>query len=332
MSLRAISRTATALALCAALMASRATDAAEESAQTYPSRTTKIVVPYPAGSMPDSLARFVAEKLQAGFGQPFVIDNRPGGSTLLGAKVAANAAADGYTLFLPTVTTLSIAPQISSKSGVDPLRDFTPIARLGATNFFLIVRAAFPATTLAEWIAEVRRNPGKFSYASAGIGTPHHIFMELLKRELGLDIVHVPYKSGSEAVPDLLAGRVDMSFLDGLVAYPHITGGQLRALGTSMGKGSDLIQSVPPIAATLSGFDWSGWIALAGPREMPATLVERIAARVASIKETPQYADILRSSIMEPLPPLSPAETAAFVRAEFQRWGPIIKLSGAVAE
>src|SRR6201996_2998236 len=158
----------------------------------YPSRPIKLIVPYPAGSLVDLLGRSVGDALSTSLKQPVVVDNKPGASTLLGAMAAAKAAPDGYTLLIPTVTTLSIAPQLIASPGIDPLKDFTPIARLGATSFFLSVNPSFPAHTMSEWIAEVKSHPGKYSYASAGVGTPHHIFMEQLKTQLGLNIVHVP--------------------------------------------------------------------------------------------------------------------------------------------
>src|SRR5580692_7668690 len=303
---------------------------AQDALANYPRFPIKIVVPYPAGSIPDTLGRMIGDQLQTQLGKPVVIENRAGASTLLGAKVVATAEPDGYTLLIPTVTTLSIAPQLNPKTGVDPVNDFTPIARLGATNFFLVVRSSFPAKTMREWIDEVKRNPGKYRYASAGIGTPHHIFMELLKQQLGLDITHVPYKGSVEAVPDLLAGRVDMAFLDGSQAVSHIKSGELQALGTSMAKQTDLIEGVPPIAATVPGFDWSGWIMIAGPHGMPEAVVARIAAQVAEVQATPRFSEALRNALMEAMPPLSPDQTAAFVRDEYQRWKPVIKLSGAV--
>jgi tripartite-type tricarboxylate transporter receptor subunit TctC len=303
---------------------------AEDGAADYPASPVKIIVPYPAGAIPDTLGRMVAEQMQSEFGKPVVVENRAGGSTLIGAKVVANAEPDGYTLLIPTVTTLGIAPRLNPKLGVDPINDFTPIARLGGTNFFLVVRSSFPATTVREWIDEVKRNPGKYRYASAGIGTPHHIFMELLKKQFGLDITHVPYKGSIEALPDLLAERVDMAFLDGSQAVPSVTSGKLRALGTSMAKQTDLIDGVPPIAATVPGFDWSGWIAVAGPRGMRKPVVERIAAQIAKLQATPRFAGALRNSLMETMPALSPDQTAAFVRDEYVRWKPVIELSGAI--
>src|SRR5476649_1928003 len=303
---------------------------AQDAAANYPSSPVKIIVPYPPGSIPDTLGRMIGDRLQSQFGKPVVIENRAGASTLLGAKAVAGAEPDGYTLLIPTVTTLSIAPQLNPKTGVDPVKDFTPIARLGGTNFFLVVHSSFPAKTIREWIEEVKRNPGKYTYASAGIGTPHHIFMELLKKQLGLDITHVPYKGSVEAVPDLLSGRVDMAFLDGSQAVSHIKSGALQALGTSMAKQTDLIEGVPPISATVPGFDWSGWIMLAGPRGMPKPVVNRIATQVAELQATPRFAGALHNALMETMPVLSPDLTAAFVRDEYDRWKPVIKLSGAV--
>jgi tripartite-type tricarboxylate transporter receptor subunit TctC len=303
---------------------------AQQGTANYPSFPIKIVVPYPAGSIPDTLGRMIGDQLQTQFGKPVVVENRAGASTLLGAKVVSNAEPDGYTLLIPTVTTLSIAPQLSSNTGVDPINDFTPIARLGATNFFLVVGASFPAKSIREWIDEVKRNPGKYRYASAGIGTPHHIFMELLKKQFGLDITHVPYKGSVEAMPDLLAGRVDMAFLDGSQAVSHIKSGKLKALGTSMARQTDLVEGVPPIAATVPGFDWSGWIMIAGPRGMPKPVVTRIATQIAQLQATPRFADALRNALMEAMPPLSPDQAAVFVRDEYERWKPVIKLSGAV--
>jgi tripartite-type tricarboxylate transporter receptor subunit TctC len=154
--------------------------------------------------------------------------------------------------------------------------------------------------------------------------------MELLKKQFGLDITHVPYKGSIEALPDLLAERVDMAFLDGSQAVSSVTSGKLRALGTTMAKRTDLIDGVPPIADTVPGFDWSGWIAVAGPRGMPKPVVARIAAQIAQLQATPRFAGALRNSLMEAMPVLSPDETAAFVHDEYARWKSVVELSGAV--
>lgn len=318
------------LLLCAAALLCLGPDVVRAQDANYPSRPVKIIVPYPPGALPDLFARLLAERLQVALGQPFVLENRPGGSTLLGAKQASNADADGYTLLLPTVTTLSIAPHIHAKMGVDPVNGFTPIARLGATNFFLTVRASFPAKTMREWIEEVRGHPGKYFYGTSGVGTPHHIFMEMLKKELKLDIVHIPYKGGNEVVPELLAERIDMAFMDGVQALSHLQSGKFRALGTTMARHTTLIEGAPPIADIIPNFDWSGWMAFAGPPNMPKPVVERIAGVIAQFQKTPEYGAFLKKAIMEPMPYLSPDQTAAFVRSEFERWAPVTRASGAI--
>ncbi len=305
---------------------------ADEAASNYPSHAVKIIVPYPAGGIPDILGRLVAEQMQEKLGQPAVVENKPGGSTLIGAKFVSSAQPDGYTLLIPSVSTLSIAPQINPTLGVDPVKDFTPIALLGATNFYLIVPSSFPAKTMAEWIKEVRSHPGKYTYASAGLGTPHHIFMELLKHKLGLKITHIPYKGSNAAVPDLLANRVNMSFLDGSQALAYIRSGKMRALGTTMAKRTTLIKGIPPIADTVPGFDWSGWIAVAGPPNMPKSIVTVIAKQIVALQATPRFQTTLKNALMEILPALSPDETAAFVRNEYKRWKPAIELSGAIVK
>jgi tripartite-type tricarboxylate transporter receptor subunit TctC len=321
-----------AIAIASAVTVALAITTTAVSAQTpYPSQPIKLIVPYPAGSLVDVLGRSIGDTLAASLKQPVVVDNKPGASTLIGAKAVATAPADGYTLLIPTVTTLSIAPQLVSKAGVDPLSEFTPIARLGATSFFLSVNPSFPARTMAEWIAEVKKRPGKYTYASAGHGTPHHIFMELLKTQLGLDIVHVPYKGSSSAIADLLEGRVDMAFLDGTLAIPNVKAGKLFAVGLSMAKHSVLLPSVPPIAETVPGFDWSGWIAVAGPANMPAPVVKLLADQIRTMQATPQFSNLLNAAAMEPTEPIPPDEFAAFFRSEYSRWGPAIKASGATS-
>lgn len=299
---------------------------------TYPNKPVKLVVPFPAGSLVDILGRSIAESLQTTFKQPFIIDNRAGASTLLGAKVVAASPPDGYTLMVPTVTTMSLAPQLLSKPGIDPLKELTPIARLGATNFFLTVVPGFPARNMKDWIAVVKANPGKYSYASSGSGSPHHIFMELLKKQLGLDIVHVPYRGSVSSIPDLLSEKVDMAFLDGTLAIPNIKAGKLFTVGTSMAKRSVLMPSVQPIADTVPGYDWSGWIGFGGPAHMPAAIVALINGEIRKMQATPAYAELLDRAAMEPTDHLNPAQMQDFVKSEYQRWGPAIKASGATID
>jgi len=300
--------------------------------KNYPNKPVKIVVPFTAGSLVDVLGRAIGEELQSSLKQTFIIENKAGASTLLAAKSVAVAAPDGYTLMVPTVTTLSLGPQLMANPGFDPLKDLTPIARLGVTNFFLVTNPAFPARNMKDWIEVVRKNPGKYSYASSGNGSPQHIFMELLKKQLGLNITHIPYKGSNTSMIDLLSGQVDMSFIDGTLAIPHLKTNKLYALGTSMAKRTVLVPSVPPIAETVPGFDWSGWIAFAGPPNMPGPIVDLLADKLKKFQATPAYAVLLDKAAMEPSDPLSPAEMAEFVRKEYRRWSPAIQNSGAVVD
>ena len=300
--------------------------------KNYPNKPVKIVVPFTAGSLVDVLGRAIGEELQSSLKQSFIIENKAGASTLLAAKAVAVAAPDGYTLMVPTVTTLSLGPQLMANPGFDPLKDLTPIARLGVTNFFLVTNPAFPARSMKDWIEVVRKNPGKYSYASSGNGSPQHIFMELLKKQLGLNITHIPYKGSNTSMIDLLSGQVDMSFIDGTLAIPHLKTNKLYALGTSMAKRTVLVPSVPPIAETVPGFDWSGWIAFAGPPNMPGPIVDLLADKLKKFQATPAYAVLLDKAAMEPSDPLSPAEMAEFVRKEYRRWSPAIQNSGAVVD
>jgi tripartite-type tricarboxylate transporter receptor subunit TctC len=294
----------------------------------WPSRPVRIVVPLPPGSIPDLLGRAIGNHLQTAFKQPFVAENRAGASTLLAARVVANAPPDGYTLMVPTVTTLSLAPQLITKSGIDPLKDLSAISLLGATNFFLCVHPSFPARNLKDWIEAVRKAPGKYTYASTGNGSPHHIFMELLKKQLNLDIVHVPYNGSEPSMLDLLSGKVDMAFLSGVLGISNMKTGKLLGLGMSMAKRSVLMDTVPPIAETVPGFDWAGWIAFGGPANLPPHVVNRIAGEVAKLQGTPQYAELLQRTAMEPLDPIPAARMSEFVRDEYRRWGAAIKASG----
>lgn len=298
----------------------------------YPNKPVKIIVPFTAGSLVDVLGRAIGEELQGTLKQSFVIENKAGASTLLAAKIVASAQPDGYTLMLPTVTTLSLGPQLMSNPGFDPLKDVTPIARLGLTNFFLVVTPSFPARNMKDWIEMVRKNPGKYSYASSGNGSPQHIFMELLKKQLGLHLTHIPYRGSNTSMVDLLSGQIDMAFIDGTLAIPHLKTNKLFAMGTSMAKRTVLMPSIPPIADTVTGFDWSGWIAFAGPPNLPGPIVELLSDRIRKFQGTPAYAALLDKAAMEPSEPLSPAEMSEFVKREYRRWTPAIQNSGAVVD
>src|SRR5438876_3823933 len=208
---------------------------------TYPDRPIKLVVPYPPGALTDLLARAIGERLSASLRQPVIVDNKPGAGTLLGAEYVAKQPADGYTLLMATSTTLGISPALYRPSPIDPIRDFAPISQVGSVNFFLIANPAFPAKNVREMMETIRKSPGKYNYASVGSGSPHHLFMETLKTEVGLEIQHVPYKGTPAALTDLLAGSIQVMFADATIALPNIQAGKVIALGTSAAKQTTLL-------------------------------------------------------------------------------------------
>src|SRR5438034_1070281 len=227
--------------------------------ESYPNRPIHLVVPYPPGALTDLLGRTIANRLGAALKQPVVVDNKPGAGTLVGAEFVAKQPADGYTLLMATSTTLGISPALYRPSPIDPIRDFAPISQVGSVNFFLIANPAFPAKNVREMIETIRKSPGKYNYASVGSGSPHHLFMETLKTELDLEIQHVPYKGTPAALTDLLAGAIQVMFADATIALPNIQADKVIALGTSAAKQTTLLPRVPPMAATVSGFDWQAW-------------------------------------------------------------------------
>jgi tripartite-type tricarboxylate transporter receptor subunit TctC len=303
--------------------------AAQAAGQAFPARPIRLVVPFPPGGAVDFYARVVQQPLAEALGQTVIIDNRAGASGMVGAELVAKSAPDGYTLLMATSTTLGISPALYKSSPIDPVRDFAPVSQVGSVNFFLIANPAFPAKTVGEAIEAIRGNPGKFNYASVGSGSPHHLFMEALKAELGLSIQHVPYKGTQAAIPDLLTGGVQMMFADATVAVPNIQAGKVTPLGTSSAKPTTLVPGVPPIAATVKGFDWEAWQGIVAPAATPPAIVAKLAAELQRIQSTPEFREQLRKFGMESAPPHTPAEFAAIVAAEQPRWQKAVKDSGA---
>jgi len=298
-------------------------------AQDYPSRPLRFIVPYPPGALTDVLARAIADRLSTALKQPVLVENRAGAGTLLGADLVAKAPADGYTLLMATSTTLGISPAMYAKPAIDPVKDFAPVSLVGSVNFFLVTTTAFPARNVRDLIDQVKRNPGRFNYASSGSGSPHHLFMEVFKKEQGLDIQHVPYKGSALAVLDIIGGKPEMMFLDFSVAVPNIKGGKITALGTSAGKQSVLMPEVPPISATLPGFDWQAWQGVVTTGGTPATVVARLNAEMQRFQNTDDFRALLVKFGMEPWVPNTPEQFGDIVRNDVGRWAAVVKSSGA---
>jgi tripartite-type tricarboxylate transporter receptor subunit TctC len=317
------------LALLSAMTMARAQAPSPASVASYPDRPIKLVVPYPPAALTDLLARAIAERLSPALGTPVVVENRPGAGTLVGAEFVARSPADGYTLLMATSTTLGISPALYQPSPIDPVKAFSPVSQVGTVNFFLIANVDFPAKNLREAIDVIRRNPGKFNYASVGSGSPHHLFMEALKSEAGLDIRHVPYKGTPAALTDLLGGSIQIMFADATIAVPNIQARKVNALGTSVAKPSTLMPEVPPIASVIAGFDWQAWQGIVAPANTPPAIVARLSTELQRIQATPEFRQQLIRFGMEPIPAQTPEQFAAAIVAEQPRWAKAIKDSGA---
>ena len=297
-------------------------------AQEYPARPLRFIVPYAPGALTDVLARTIGERLSTALKQPVVVENRAGAGTLLGAELVAKAPADGYTLLMATSTTLGISPAIYAKPAINPVKDFAAVSLVGSVNFFLVTSPAFPVKNVNEFIAQVKRNPGKFNYASSGSGSPHHLFMEVLKKDQGLDIQHVPYKGSALAVLDIIGGKPEMMFLDFTVAVPNIKAGKITALGTSAGKQSVLMPEVPPISATLPGFDWQAWQGVVTTGGTPPAVVARLNAEMQKFQNTEEFRALLVRFGMEPWSPNTAADFAEIVKNDVSRWAGVVKAAG----
>ncbi len=312
------------LALLAAALVSTAAQA-----QDYPAKPIRFIVPYPPGALTDVLARSLGERLGAALKQPVVVENRAGAGTLVGAELVARAPSDGYTLLMATSTTLGISPAMYSKPQIDPVKDFAPVSLVGSVNFFLVTSPSFPAKSVKELIELVRQNPGRFNYASSGSGSPHHLFMEVFKKDLGLDIQHVPYKGSALAVVDIIGGKPEMMFLDFSVAVPNIQAGKIAALGTSAAKQSVLMPAVAPIAQTVPGFDWQAWQGVVATGGTPRAVIARLNAEMQRFQNTDEFRALLVKFGMEPWAPNTPQQFAEIVKNDLGRWAAVVKASGA---
>jgi tripartite-type tricarboxylate transporter receptor subunit TctC len=298
-------------------------------AQSYPTRTIKIVVPFPPGGPTDVTARIFAERLQARLGQPVIVESRPGGGGgTVGAKAVASSEPEGYTLLFALTGTLTIAPAIFKNSGYDPLKSFAPVAMAATGAQVLTVHPSLPVKTVAERVAYAKANPGKVSYASPGFGTQPHLLGELLKSETGAQVVHVPYRGSAPAVTDLLAGQVQMMFDAPTTLAAHVESGKLRALSVSTDKRIARLPDTPTTAEAgfpnLAASLWGGFVAPAGTP--PAVIAKLNEAINAELKTDSMRASLARFA-MEP-EIKTPQEFSAFIGAEVKKWAGVVNAAG----
>jgi len=302
-------------------------------AQAWPSKPVRVIIPYPPGGGAEAAARFLANHYTQAFGQSFVIDNRPGGNTVIGAEAAARAPADGYTLFITGGSTMSVQPYVfAGKLPYDPLADFTPVTQVSHFPFILLVPASLKVNTLAELVAHVKARPGQLSYASNGSGAMAHLGMEMLKIATGMDLLHVPYKGFGPALPDLLSGRVSVMMADLAPVGQQVRAGQLKALAVTSQQRSSFLPEVPTIAELgVAGYELDVWFGLFTPAKTPADIVAKLNAEARRYLTSPEAKETYGKVGHEPLPSSGEAVRARIV-AEQKTFAKAVKDAGVKPE
>ena len=306
--------------------------AAAAAAQPYPAKPIRLVVPFPPGGAVDFYARVVQPALSEALGQSVLIDNKAGASGMVGAAIVAQSPPDGYTLLLGNIASLAINVGIYDKMPYDPRRDFSHIVRTVDVNYVLVTHPGVPARTVAELITHAKANPGKLSYGSAGSGSLPHLGTELLKAQVGIDMVHVPYKGGGPMVTDALGGQIQVVLGDQANLMPHVQTGKLRALAVATTKRSVNAPGIPTIAESgVPGFDATAWQGLVGPAGLPAEVVKTLNEAFNKVMATPAIRDKLVGGGLEPIGG-TPQQFSRFIDSEISKWVKIAKEVGAKAE
>jgi tripartite-type tricarboxylate transporter receptor subunit TctC len=294
-------------------------------AQAYPNRPVKVVVPWPPGQATDIAARVVAEKLQQLLGQPFVVDNRPGAGGSIGSDVVAKSAPDGYTLLAASSGPISIMPNLQ-KVPYDPLKDLAPISLICATPFALVTHPSFPAANAAEFVALVKANPGKYTFASSGTGATAHLFAELFNSMAGLQARHVPYKGSAPALTDVMNGQVSYAVETVAATMAHIKSGRLKAYGVTTARRAGAMPELAPLAeaAGVPGYDAAAWIGYAAPAGTPREVLARISGEMRKLLAEPEIKERLVGLGLDAVA-TTPDEMASFMRKEQERYGTVIR-------
>ncbi|MBR0757398.1 tripartite tricarboxylate transporter substrate binding protein [Bradyrhizobium jicamae] len=298
----------------------------------YPSRTIKMIVPYPAGGTTDLLGRLVADQIKTGLNATVIVENKPGAGTTLGAEQVAKSDPDGYTLLMATSTTLAINKTLYRKLPYDPVTDFAAVGLVAGVPFALIVNPSLPVKSLAEFIAYAKSRPG-LAYGSAGNGSPQHLGAEMLKAAARIDIRHVPYRGSVAAMQDVVAGHIPFMMVDLQPALQQIHEGKVRVLGVTTPKRVAAAPDIPTIAESgLPGFELVAWQGVVAPAHTPKVIVDRLAGEIGRLVADPATRERLKTLSLELLPPSTPDSFAAYIKAEVDRWAVIVKNSGADIE
>jgi len=300
-------------------------------AQAWPSKPVKIVVPFAAGGPADIYARAIGEKLSHALGQSFVVEDKPGGGSIVGTDAVAKSAPDGYTLLMMSNTHTVNESLIPAKSFV-LLRDFVPVAPVNYSDLVMVVHPSVPAATVKEFVALAKAQPGRLNYASSGPGTPYHMAGELFKAMAGVDVVHVPYKGSSGARTDILGGQVQMMFDAITTMAPHVRAGKLRALGSTGKARSSVLPDVPTVGeAGVAGYEAVIWLGILAPAGTPRAIVERLNAEITKITASAEMRDAWAKQGATAMS-MTTEEFGRYLREDIEKWSRIVKVSGARAD
>ncbi len=297
-------------------------------AQQYPNKPVRVIIPWPPGQATDLAARIVGEKLSQQMGQTFIMENRPGAGGAIGTEAVAKAAPDGYTLLASSSGPISIMPNLQ-KIPYDPLKDLAPISLTARAPFALIAHPSFPAANAREFVALVRANPGKYTFASSGTGATAHLFGELFNSMAKLNAVHVPYKGSAPAMTDLIGGQVSYAIETVASIVGHVKSGRVKVYGVTTAKRAAALPDVPSLAeaADIPGYDVAAWIGYHAPAGTPREIIVRLAAEIQKAMQAPDMRDRYIALGLEQASS-TPDELAAYMRVEQERYGTIIKNAG----
>lgn len=300
-------------------------------AQVYPSKPVRMIVGFPPGGATDLVGRALQPRMSAALGQQVVIDNRPGANGIISGELTAHAEPDGYTILLGHIGMLVISPAIQ-KVPYDPFKDFAPIGQTVSLQNIVITHPTTPAKTLKELIALARSKPAQVNYATSGIGSPGHLAAVLLESMADIRLSHIPYKGGGPAITDLLAGHVPVFIAVISTGVPHVQAGKARALAVTGSRRAEAVPDVPTVAeAGVPGYAATNWYGLLAPPKTPKAVIDRINREMTAALKAPEVSDALKSRGIDPAAS-SPADFAAFIKAEDAKWSKVIRQSGIKAE
>lgn len=303
------------------------------SAQTYPHRPIRFVVPYPPGGSTDFIARILQQHLPAALGQSIVIDNRGGAGGMVGTDISAKATPDGYTLLVTAEPPITIHPSVYAKLPYDPIRDVPAIMQLINYALLAVVHPSVPVTSVKDLMQAAKAQPGKLRYSHAGVGTTPHLAAELFKMMVDVDIISVPYKGGGPAMIALVGNETQLSFATPPSSLPYVKGGRLKAIAVTSAKRSAALPDVPTIAESgVPGYDVEGWVGLFAPAGTPNRIVQHLYGEVTKILRMPEVKELVRSAGGSEVSGLPTEETRAKVRAETAMWAKVVKSTGIKVE